>query len=269
MADKEEDKTEAREDAMLDKVLTRLDAVMSRMDAMEERAEKDRKDAAEADEKAKADAAAEEEKAKADAAKKDDDDKPGEPEQVAADKAAKDADEAEKAKADADAEEKAAKDTQDTRERIAGMERTIETLRAGRPEADAAKIAQIRERADTVFQAFGDSAPAPWADETEAAYRRRLAGKLQIHSERAKDVKLTAIHDETGFKVFEDIIYHDAAAAARNPVDLPYGKLREVVTTDRNTGVRTTTFVGKGTFIGQMKRPGQRARLVLDQRARG
>lgn len=267
MADKPEDKTESRSDEMVDKVLKHLDAMGARLDAMEmaDKARRDAEDEAKAD-KARKDAE-EAEKLKADAAKKDGDledgKKPGEPEDVVADKAKKDT-EAEKVKCDAEEAEKAKADAQarmdadDVRKRIDAVEKMIPKQMS---DADYAAMADVQARADSVAQAFGDSAPRPLQGEDIGAYRRRLAKKFQAHSERAKEVNLMAIHDEAGFALFEDMIYNDAQAAALKPTDLAHGELRPITRTDQHTGVRTTTFAGRGTFIGSMKRPAMRARI--------
>lgn len=255
--DKTEDKADAaRSDAdhgvKLDKLLDGLTALTARVDSMDEKfskADDDGKEKGEPKEVAadsKADAE-EEAKAKADVDKESEE------------KAKADAEEEAKAKADAQA-----KADSDIRARIDGVEELVKTLTPRvLSDAEHHAMADAQARADSVFQAFGDAAPRPLAGEDINTYRRRLAKRLQGHSEKLKGVNLLAIQDSAAFDIFEEQIYSDAVAAAHRPVDLPHGQLREIVKQDRNTGLRTTTFVGNGTFIGAMKRPAARARLNL------
>lgn len=238
----------ARADAggeKLDKMLSCLDSLTKRMDAFEAR------------DKAKADAA-EEEKKKADAAEEEK--KKGEAEKVAAD--TKKADEAaeEKKKADAAAEEE--KKKADAANGLAGIKADIKRVEALLPkqlsDADYAAMADAQARADTVFSAFGGSAPRPLDGETLPAYKRRLAVKLKDHSPIWKAVDLAAIADAVAFGVAETQIYADAMSAALNPVDLPADQLRSIVTTD-STGRKITTYAGRPSawmsgFSGQRQR---------------
>lgn len=150
--------------------------------------------------------------------------------------------EPEKTDAKADAEDKEKKEEEDVK-------------------ADAdepAAYADAQARADSVYAAFGDSAPRPLQGESLMAYRRRLARKLQTHSTAWKAVKLEAIGDAAALAVAETQIYADAANAARNPVDLPGGKLMEITRTDA-TGRRISEFRGSpNAWMDSFKAPGQR-----------
>lgn len=125
-------------------------------------------------------------------------------------------------------------------------------------EADRNAKADAQARADSVYAAFGDSAPRPLQGETLMAYRVRLARKLQPHSTAWKDVSLTAIGDAAALAIAEKQIYADAAQAARNPVATAGGELIEIHRTDA-AGRRISEF--RGTPSGWMdafKAPGQR-----------
>ena len=267
----------------MDAVLKRMDSVVGRMDEMdkkmdaEEDEEKAKKDSAkftsrgdsESDddygkrmdamcETVKKDAMAEgadEETAKkrADRARKD-----AMEEHKKADKARKDAAEDEEKKK-ADAAANAA--SQETRDRLAALERTMKP----RSVEDRALFGKTQARADDVFLAYGKQAPGSMAGEEIMDYRVRLLTMLQPHSRTFKDAKLTAVADSVTFDHMEETILREAAAAARNPVDLQAGQLREVIRNDSRTGLRATEFYGPTSFIHTMKRPSNFVRFKPDQ----
>ncbi len=165
------------------------------------------------------------------------------------DKAKKDAEEAEgkekeemEGKRDAEIEEIKAKHDAQAKE-LEDLKRKVED----RSDEDEAMFADAQARADDVFSAFGKHAPRPLSGENLVGYRIRLARALQPHSASLKDVDLGKIAraDAQGFQHLEATVYADAAAAARNPVDLPDGQLREIVRTDRATGRRMIEFTGR------------------------
>lgn len=282
--DAEEAKAKADADAgqKLDKLLTHLDSITNRLDAME-MADKARRDAEEKEKAERADAArkdaasrrdAEREewkKADAEQCAKDDAEEEaeakeleakGEPKEVAADKARKsrkdrmDArrmDAEEKAKADAEAARKDSVDIEAMRRRLAALE----AAQKGIPEEERAVFADHQARADGSYISLGSRAPAPMVGENLLAYRTRLARGLQKHSPDWKGVDLGKLPPEA-LAVAEHKIYADADIAARSPDDMEVGTLREINKVDPSTGQRMTTFVGKGTFIGGMKRPSRR-----------
>lgn len=246
----EEAKKKADADAgtKLDKILSCMDAMDKRMDGFESKmdamdkakadaAKKDGEDDpeflkkkadAEAEEKKKADAAAEEEaKKKADAAAED-----------------------EKKKADA----KADSDISDVRKRIDKVEQMLPKQVA---DADYHALTDVQAKADGVFQAHGLHAPRFMQGEGVVAYRKRIASTLKAHSATWKGIDLSAFPDDS-FAIAENQIYNDAMVAAVNPVDLPEFVLRPITTVDHATGQRSTRFVGKNTFISQLKRPSRR-----------
>lgn len=241
----EKAKADADAGQKLDKALSCLDSITKRMDAYDAkekaRDDKARKDADEAEAKKKADAEEDEKKKLADKARKDEEDA------------------AAKKKADEDAE---AKKKADAVSGLATVQADIKRVEALLPkqlsDADYAAMADAQARADTVFSAFGGSAPRPLDGETLPAYKRRLAVKLKDHSPIWKAVDLAAIADAVAFGVAETQIYADAMSAALNPVDLPADQLRSIVTTD-STGRKITTYAGRPSawmsgFSGQRQR---------------
>lgn len=218
MAEEEKGKADkARMDAdagaTLDKILKCVDSMSSRLDALEGGKRKD--------------AEGEEE-----------DLENGEPVPAAADKAKKDAEfEAEKEMR----EDKARKDAEEeVRKRVADLE---EKMPKQMSDSDYKEMAEAQEKADKVHSAFGDSAPRPLNGESLVAYRKRLANGLRKHSAAWKDIDLYKL-DSSVLSVAEPQIYADAMNAARNPVDLPDGELRPIVTQDA-TGRRITSFAGQ------------------------
>lgn len=89
-------------------------------------------------------------------------------------------------------------------------------------------FAAAQEQAEVAFQSFGDHAPAPMQGESIGTYKRRLAGKMQGHSEKWKATKLTAIADDSTLDVIVGDIYNDAVAVARKGADVPQGALMPV-----------------------------------------
>lgn len=193
-------------------------------------------------------------------------DLPGTPEEVAADKARKDAEE--KAKADAEEEkakeEKARADADEIRKKIADLDARMPKEIS---DADNAALADAQAKADSVASAFGDAAPRPLQGETLLGYRKRLAGKFKGHSRDWKDVDLARL-DDVSFGVIESKIYADAMDVALRPIDAPAGMLREISRVDPDTGHRTRRFVGDPEACwGEFKSPSRRARLNLNRAA--
>ncbi len=221
--------------AKMDEGGKRLDA---RMDAMEENF---RRQDARMDAMSKADAEEEEKKeeSKADA----EEEEKGDPKQVAADR--KDSEEEEKkeeAKADAskkdeDEPEKKGEAEADntqfmTRADAEALQAQIKALQSRAPaiisDADRERFASIQEQADPVFQAFGDRAPGPLDGETPTSYKRRLGAKLQGHSPKWKDARLSSISDEAVLDTVLSDVYADSMTAARQGGAVPAGALREI-----------------------------------------
>lgn len=110
-------------------------------------------------------------------------------------------------------------------------------------DAELSAMSELQARADTVYAAFGDSAPRPLQGESTLGYRKRLAKGVQAHSAAWKDVDLSAL-PENVISVAEGAIYADAMTAARNPAGLEADTLRELKARDV-TGRVVSTFVGE------------------------
>jgi colicin import membrane protein len=283
-------KADADNGEKLNKMLSCLDSMSARMDAMEEdskarkAADAKRKDEEEmADRKADAarfDAAKDEfGKKYPDAVKRfdaeEEDEKKkheGETEEVAADRARKDrAVKMDKHRKDAEEEEAKKKADEarsdaaraDSAVTIAELQRKVEALIAEKKplsddEADALAAAQAR--ADTVYMALGKRASRPMSGETLHAYNIRLTREVQKHSPKWGKTELNRLPADTLATIQADV-YADAVVAARNPDDVEPGTLREIKTPD-SSGRIISTFVGKGTFIGQMKMPSRRVTAI-------
>jgi hypothetical protein len=223
-AEKLEREDRARKDAesgeKLDKLLSHLDSLGKRMDAWDGE-EKARKDA--------------EEKERADRARRDAEEKMTEEERkVSADKAKKDAEEKErgekervdKAKKDAE-DDKARKDADEIRKAVADMAARIPATMS---DADYSALADAQARADSVYLAFGQSAPQPMRGETPLAYRVRLLNGVKIHSPGFKAVALdkVALADPNALDTIEPQIYADAETVARSPATVGDGELRRI-----------------------------------------
>lgn len=127
-----------------------------------------------------------------------------------------------------------------TRTRIEELEKRLPTA-AG--DADPAAMADAQARADAVYAMHGAQAPRALVGESLLEYRRRLAKGVQAHSPMWRSIDLGSL-PEAALDVAAATIYADAVTAARNPVDLPEGQLRPVVTRDA-TGRQITSFYGE------------------------
>ena len=110
------------------------------------------------------------------------------------------------------------------------LRRQIANLNARAPaiitDAERERFATVQEQAEPAFQAFGDRAPAPLQGETVTQYKRRLGTKMQSHSTKWKDARLSAVSDEAMLDAVLGDIYADSLEAARRGVAVPAGQLR-------------------------------------------
>lgn len=121
-------------------------------------------------------------------------------------------------------------------------------------DADYAAMADCQARADSVYGAFGERAPAPLQGEGLGAYRVRLAKGIQKHSNAWKTVSLRDLPGNA-LDIAEAQIYADAQAAAKNPTDVPFGHLREIRRRDAADRV-ITEFVGEpNSWMGAFRTP--------------
>ena len=121
-------------------------------------------------------------------------------------------------------------------------------------DADYASMADHQARADSVYGAFGERAPAPLQGEALGSYRVRLAKGVQKHSSAWKDVSLRDLPG-TALDIAEAQIYADAQSAAKNPTDVPMGQLREIRRRDAADRV-ITEFVGEpNSWMGAFRTP--------------
>lgn len=119
-------------------------------------------------------------------------------------------------------------------------------------DADYAAMADYQARADSVYGAFGERAPAPLQGETSGAYRIRLAKGMQSHSEAWKAVPLRDL-PANALDIAESAIYADAAAAARSPAGVTAGSLRAIKKRDAADRV-ITEFVGEpSSWMGEFR----------------
>lgn len=150
----------------------------------------------------------------------------------------------------ADAEERAA-----IKSRIANIEKNLPKELT---QEEQTALYDAQAKADSVYAAFGDSAPRPLNGESVLAYRQRLANKLKTHSKTYKDINLTAISDAKLFGIAESAIYSDAMEAASHPVVDQKEGLRKIVRRDE-TGRNIITFAGHpSAWTNQFKAPARR-----------
>ncbi len=107
---------------------------------------------------------------------------------------------------------------------------------------DRAAIADVRSRADSLYQALtGQPASSPIPGESPISYRKRMADGLRRFSDKMKDVRVDSLTGEA-FAVIEDRIYTDAQAAIKSEAIVPAGTLRPITRND--SGHIRTDYVG-------------------------
>lgn len=228
-ADAEAKEKADAEESKLDKILSMCDSLNSRMDAMEE--------------KAKADSESEEEK------------------KAKADKAKADAEEKEKEETEA----KAKADAESLKSRLDEMEGKIPR---DLTDAEASEMADAQSKADSVFSAFGQSAPRPAHGETALAYRRRCLKAHQEHSADWKDVDLSRL-DSATLGIAEKAIRADALNFANSPRSAEAGSLR-AIKRRTDTGHTVIEYRGDiGAFTGMFKAPSRAMRIKTPSELRG
>ena len=101
-------------------------------------------------------------------------------------------------------------------DRMAADLRALQSKVGPRAAADEAALANLQSRADSVYSAFGERAPAPLLGETETAYSIRLARGMQQHSTTWKneDLGRLASHSPTAYASAVSTIYADAIEAS-------------------------------------------------------
>jgi 8-oxo-dGTP pyrophosphatase MutT (NUDIX family) len=215
--EKKDNEDKERKDADAGKLLsTVVDSVKAIADSVGSLAK--RMDSMEMDSKSRRDAEEKEKREK------------GDPEQLAADKAKKDAEETEKKEKEEkdkkDAEEKAKADSIDIRKKLDEVRGMIPK---DMNDADYHALTDCQARADEVFADFGMNAPRPLQGETPGLYERRCVRMLKEHSPTWKPADVaTAFADDASFGIVRDQVYREAKETARNPVNVPDGRLREV-----------------------------------------
>lgn len=238
----------------LDSLVGRMDRQDARMDANEESfkkwASEEGKEKEHKEDSKRKDESEEEKKEEAKDAKKDEDgdkredeevEEKGKPKETAADKR-KDSEEEKKeeakedrkdAKKDTDAEEMAEADSlkgqmADLRSKIAELQGRVPAMLS---DGERERFAAIQEQADPAFQAFGDRAPGPLDGESPTQYKRRLGSKMQGHSPKWKESRLSAVADDAMLDVVVSEIFADSITAATRGADVPAGQLHARKTT--------------------------------------
>ena len=256
--EKEVKAAEERSDAEtgnIDKLLMGIDALCDRLDAMEKRMDsmsKSRSDDDDDDDdddmKAKADEAEGEEEAKDDDAGEEET-SPAEPKEMAVDEdqkmplygTRKDSSPARASNIDAHV----MKEVRRLAQLVGQMPKVMSDV-------DYAAMADHQARADDVYGAFGERAPAPLQGETANAYRIRLAKGVQKYSSAWKDVPLRDL-PANALEIAERQIYADASAAARSPVNVDAGSLRAIRKRDAADRM-ITEFVGEpSAWMGEFR----------------
>ena len=160
----------------------------------------------------------------------------------------------------ADAAREARKDRAAKRRADAMKTRTVADAERERQEENARADAQ--HRADSVAAMFGERAPPPMSGEDTLTYRKRMLRRFVKYSPQFKDADIHAIADAATFGGIEAVVYADAAAASKDPTDLPEHVLLPITRTTES-GHRITEFRGRHSFIRQLKRPSMRATAFL------
>ncbi len=168
---------------------------------------------------------------------------------------------------DTDREDRARRDAQVLSEnrkmaaKIAEMESRIKAVYSEPSIEDRQAIAEVRSRADSLYQALtGQPASMPIPGESPIAYRKRMADGLRRYSDRMKDVRVDSLTGEA-FAVIEDRIYTDAQAAIRSDAIVPAGTLRPITRND--SGHIRTDYIGDSSAWTEPFQAGAIRRLKL------
>ena len=222
----------------------RFDALNSRLDAMDKeglreqpKVESTEGVAKKADSEEKK-AEGEEKKAEKEEKKAQAEEKKAEVEEKKAEGEERKAEDEHKARADATL----ARENRELQGKIAAMESRIEKLYREPSFEDRNALAEIRSRADAVFQAVaGRPASEPLPGEAPISYRKRMADGLRKFSAKFKDEQIGSLSGGA-FDVVEAQIYADAQAASKTPAVIPKGKLRAITRND--SGHVVTEYIG-------------------------
>ncbi len=149
---------------------------------------------------------------------------------------------------DTDREDRARKDAaqavnnRQTQAKIAELERQLAAVYREPSIEDRNAIAEVRSRADSVYQAvLGRPVPEAIPGESPISYRKRLADGLRKFSPSYKDERLDSLSGNV-FKTVEDQIYADAQVASRTPAVVPEWNLRSINRTE--LGHNVTEYIG-------------------------
>ena len=124
-------------------------------------------------------------------------------------------------------------------DRIARLEAQLK----GNSDEERNELSAIQKKADSVYAAFSDAAPAPLAGEQPLAYRRRVLEKLKKYSDDYKSVDLSVVKDSAMLAIVEKKVYADAMAASKSSSFIGAGNLTKRVRED-GTGRRITEYHG-------------------------
>jgi hypothetical protein len=127
--------------------------------------------------------------------------------------------------------------------RTNALRREVSAIRRELSSEDVEALAMTQARADAALQPFGKRASPPISGETPDKYRQRQLRHLAPPSPRFKDETFYSVTGAT-LSACEDIVYTDAAAAARDS-DSPAnaGRLIPLRKTD-DAGRVITQFAG-------------------------
>lgn len=225
--------------AILSKVLERLDKVDSRMDEIAGKgAAKEPTGELSLDKKAKKDCEGD---TKKDKVKKDSEEgeeaKKREEEENRLSEERK-----EKGKKESEKLDSVAKENAVLKAKLESMESRFQAFSKELSPTERDELASIQSRFDSTYQMLGEHMSAPLPAETPISYRKRLASKIQKHSERFKTTRLDSL-DSSVLDEVERNILEDANKLARQPSSALPGRLIAIRKAD-STGRIITTYSG-------------------------
>src|ERR1700722_18920354 len=125
-------------------------------------------------------------------------------------------------------------------------------------------ITEWQEYFDKHLREIGLRAPAPILDDTDEKYCRRVVRELKYKLPEDHELREPKIDKSMPNDALYAYIpqYVDAYKAwEKNPMRVPFGELKEIVTVDPSTGYKETTFIGRDNFVRFMSRPGRFGRI--------
>jgi hypothetical protein len=159
-------------------------------------------------------------------------------------------------------------ETAQLRYKLEQMQAQLDAVQRPRADAEAEQIAVAYARADAMAQRFGGRAAVTIAGESALAYRRRLLRGFLQYSPTMANADLAGC-SSVALGAVEDRVYHDAAAASRDPARSGLEGKLIAHHEDDGSGRVITTFTGDPlAWMSPYMTSGRKGRFIRDELTR-